>query len=559
MTRQAFGFILIVAGVALLIFARGRFAGIARAEEEMRLDDEARSAACFVPQIAILVGGLAVVAGFLLLTSAPPALAPQSVVYSPLSITSIYAAEWGAGRVTRMSSEISKIGFVSLGCPKNLVDSEVMMGQLKKHGYELTTDREAAEVIVVNTCGFIDAAKQESINTILEMAALKESANCKRLVVAGCLVERYRQDLLNQLPEVDAVLGTSEVEKIVAAVDPSAVAAQDAAFVASNSWMTRGLPTYIYDENAPRVRSTPQHFAYVKIAEGCDHTCAFCAIPQMRGKYRSRRAGSILREAEQLAAQGVKELILISQDSTQYGLDLGVKDGLADLLRSLARVDGIEWIRVMYTYPNSLSDATLAAMAEEPKVCNYLDMPLQHASANVLKRMRRGGNRQLLEKLLTRARQFVPDIALRTTFVVGFPGETEEDFNELMQFVRDVEFDRVGVFTYSDEEGTHGFALDGKVPVKTMRSRRAKLMREQKQISKRKNRALIGRQFRALLEGVSEESDLLLQARLESQAPEVDGHILINDVPDGFSARPGDFINLEITEAHEYDLIARVI
>ena len=458
-----------------------------------------------------------------------------------------------------MKSKTQKIGFVSLGCPKNLVDSEVMMGQLARHGYELTTDREAADVIVVNTCGFIEAAKQESINTILEMAALKDTANCKRLVVAGCLVERYRKDLLNQLPEVDAVLGTSEVEKIVAAVDPAAVAAQDAAFVASASWMTRGLPTYLYDENTPRVLATPKHFAYVKVAEGCDHTCAFCAIPQMRGNYRSRRAGSILREAEQLAAQGVKELILISQDSTRYGEDLGVKDGLAELLRALARVDGIEWIRVMYSYPNSLSDATLAAMAEEKKVCSYLDMPLQHASASVLKRMRRGGDRRLLEKLINRARQFVPEIAVRTTFIVGFPGETDEDFEELMQFVRDVEFDRVGVFTYSDEEGTHGYELDGKVPARVMRSRRAKLMREQAKISKRRNRALVGCSFTALLEGVSSESELLLQARLESQAPEIDGHVLINDVPEGFTVRPGDFIQIEITEAHEYDLIARAI
>ncbi len=458
-----------------------------------------------------------------------------------------------------MKSEISKIGFVSLGCPKNLVDSEVMMGQLAKHGYQLTTDREDADVIVVNTCGFIDSAKQESIDTILEMSALKDHGKLKRLVVAGCLVERYRQDLLNQLPEVDAVLGTSELEKIVAAVDPAAVAAQDAAFVASNSWMTRGLPTYLYDENTPRVLATPKHFAYVKIAEGCDHTCAFCAIPQMRGNYRSRRASSIVREAEALAAQGVKELVLISQDSTQYGGDLGLKDGLADLLKSLARVDAIEWIRVMYTYPNSLSDATLAVMAEEEKVCSYLDMPLQHASAKMLKRMRRGGNRAMLEKLLGRARKFVPDIALRTTFIVGFPGETDEDFGELMQFVKDIGFDRVGVFTYSDEEDTHGFELDGKVPVKTMRSRRAKLMREQKQISKKRNHALIGKHFRAMLEGVSSESELLLQARLESQAPEVDGHVLINDVPEGFAAKPGDFINLEITEAHEYDLVAKVI
>jgi ribosomal protein S12 methylthiotransferase len=458
-----------------------------------------------------------------------------------------------------MKSELQKIGFVSLGCPKNLVDSEVMMGQLRDHGYELTTDRETADVIVVNTCGFIQSAKEESINTILEMAELKDTARLKRLVVAGCLVERYRKDLLDQMPEIDAVLGTSEIDKIVAAVDPAVVAAQDAAFVSEQAWMTRGLPTYLYDEDSPRLLATPKHFAYLKIAEGCDHTCAFCAIPQMRGKYRSRRTGSILREAEQLAAAGVKELILISQDSTQYGLDLGLKDGLADLLRGLARVDGIEWIRVMYTYPNSLHDATLAAMAEEPKVCNYLDMPLQHASAAVLKRMRRGGNRQLLEKLLSRARQFVPEITLRTTFIVGFPGETDEDFEELMQFIRDVAFDRVGVFTYSDEEGTHGYNLDDKVSPRVMRSRRAKLMREQAKISKRRNQSLVGKRRTAMLEGVSRETDLLLQARLESQAPEVDGHVLINDVPDGFKAQAGDFIEIEITEAHEYDLVARAV
>ena len=452
-----------------------------------------------------------------------------------------------------------KIGFVSLGCPKNLVDSELMMGQLARHGYELTTDREVADVIVVNTCGFIESAKQESIDTILEMAELKETANCKRLVVAGCLVERYRQDLLNQLPEVDAVLGTSEIEKIIAAVDPAAAAADDAAFVTSNGWMTRGLPTYLYDENTPRLLSTPRHFAYVKIAEGCDHTCSFCAIPQMRGLYRSRRGGSILREAEALAAQGIKELVLISQDSTQYGLDLGLKDSLADLVRSLAQIDGIEWIRIMYTYPNSLSDATLRAMADEEKVCSYLDMPLQHASGAVLKRMRRGGNREMLERLLSRARDIVSGITLRTTFIVGFPGETDEEFDELLRFLRDIEFDRVGVFTYSDEDGTHGYDLEGKVPARVMRSRRAKLMREQARISKRKNRAMVGQRFRALLEGVSDESDLLLQARLESQAPEVDGQVLVNDVPEGFSSLPGDFVNVEITAAHEYDLVARVV
>lgn len=455
--------------------------------------------------------------------------------------------------------KVEKIGFVSLGCPKNLVDSEVMMGQLQTHGYELTTEREEADVLVINTCGFIQSAKEESIQTILEMAALKETARLKRLVVAGCLVERYRQDLLRQLPEIDAVLGTSELEKIVAAVDPAAVAAADAAWVASNAWMTRGLPTYLYDETTPRLQTTPRHYAYLKIAEGCDHTCGFCAIPQMRGKYRSRRAGSIVREAEQLAAQGVRELVLISQDSTQYGLDLGVKDGLAELLRALAGVDGIEWIRIMYTYPNSLSDATLRVMAEEPKVCKYLDMPLQHASGAVLKRMRRGGNRALLEKLLDRARTMVPGIALRTTLLVGFPGETEEDFAELLAFVQAVEFDRLGVFTYSDEEGTHGFELDGKVGAAVMRSRRTKLMREQARISKRKHKAMIGERRRAMLDGISEETELLLQARLESQAPEVDGHVLINELPDGYEPVPGDLLEIEIRAAHDYDLIARVV
>jgi ribosomal protein S12 methylthiotransferase len=458
-----------------------------------------------------------------------------------------------------MSSEFQKIGFVSLGCPKNLVDSEIMMGKLAKHGYQLTTDREAADVIVVNTCGFIDQAKQESINTILEMAALKETGNCKRLVVAGCLVERYRQSLVDQLPEVDAVLGTSEVERIIAAVDPAAAEASDKAVIEANSWMARGLPTYLYDESVPRLLATPKHYAYVKVAEGCDHTCAFCAIPQMRGAYRSRRAGSILREADQLASQGVKELVLISQDSTRYGEDLGIKDGLADLLSSLAKVNGIEWIRVMYSYPNSLSDATLKVMGEEEKVCSYLDMPLQHASASVLRRMRRGGDRRLLEKLLTRARSFVPGITLRTTFIVGFPGETEEDFEELMGFVRDVEFDRVGVFTYSDEEGTHGFDLHEKVPARVMKSRRAKLMREQAKISRRRNGELVGKRFRALFEGANAESELLLQARLESQAPEVDGQLLLNDAPEGFGAVPGDFVQVEITAAHEHDLVARVI
>ena len=448
---------------------------------------------------------------------------------------------------------MKKVGFVSLGCPKNLVDSEVMMGHLKQNGYEITPDAADADTLVVNTCGFIDSAKKESIDAILEAARLKTDGQAKRLIVAGCLVERYRDELKAEMPEVDAFIGTNQINDILTVCDPKT--------------NTRSLPvvqlgnqsaTYLYDESTPRVLATPSHYAFVKIAEGCDRPCAFCFIPQMRGHFRSRRFGSIVAEAQQLAEEGVKELILVAQDSSRYGEDLGKPDALARLLRELARVDGIEWVRVMYTYPTHISDAFLDVLAEEPRAVKYLDMPLQHASQNVLKLMKRGGNRKSLERLIERVRRRVPGIAVRTTFITGFPGETEDDFAELLGFVKSVEFDRVGVFTYSDEEGTPAFELSEKVEARTAARRRTALMKEQRRISRRKNKARVGEVVHVLFEGESKESELLWQGRMETQAPDIDGCVLINDVPDGVLPAPGDFVNVEITEAHEYDLIGRI-
>jgi len=449
---------------------------------------------------------------------------------------------------------MKKVGFISLGCPKNLVDSEVMMGQLKQSGYQITADAADAETIVVNTCGFIDSAKKESIDTILEAAQLKTNGQAKRLIVAGCLVERYRDELKAEIPEVDAFIGTSQINDILTVADPKT--------------NTRSLPvvqlgnqsaTYLYDDSTPRVLATPSHYAFVKIAEGCDRPCAFCFIPQMRGHFRSRRFGSILAEAHQLAEEGVKEIILVAQDSSRYGEDLGKQDALARLLRELSHVDGIEWVRVMYTYPTHISDAFLDVLAEEPKAVKYLDMPLQHASQNVLKLMKRGGNRKSLERLIERVRKRVPGIGVRTTFISGFPGETEDDYEELLGFIKSVEFDRVGVFTYSDEEGTPAFDLSDKVPSRTAARRRNSLMKEQAKISRRKNKERVGEVVQVLFEGESKESELLWQGRMETQAPDIDGCVLINDVPDGLMPVAGELVKVEITEAHEYDLVGRIV
>jgi ribosomal protein S12 methylthiotransferase len=520
-----------------------------------------------------------------------------------------------------------KVGFVSLGCPKNLVDSEVMMGLLHHNGAELTPDAEDAEILVVNTCSFIDSAKQESVNTILEMARHKIAAGGKarRLIVAGCLVERYRDEIQKNIPEVDAVVGTGELEAILSAAGltpsghannspfnilpqgaathaqdlisrapsavhqhshPTEVGAQILAETAETAaeattsrpegdareqsgrfsraaWdgATAALPEYLYSDQTPRILTTPRASAYIKIAEGCDHPCSFCIIPQLRGKFRSRRMSSIVAEAENLIAQGVREITLIGQDTTCYGEDLGLKDGLAQLLDALAVLPGLRWLRFLYTYPNKVTTRLLETMAKHDTIAKYLDVPLQHASPAVLKRMKRGGNAQIFLDLIAKARQIVPDVVIRTSFIVGFPGETDADFKELEAFITAAEIDWLGVFTYSDEEGAAAFNLDAelKVPKRTIESRRRKLMKLQQKISTRAKSAWIGREIDLLVEGPSEETELLWQGRTPLHAPEIDGKVLINDFGPHEALVPGTFYRAEITESHDYDVVARIL
>ncbi|MBM3763583.1 MAG: 30S ribosomal protein S12 methylthiotransferase RimO [Acidobacteria bacterium] len=438
-----------------------------------------------------------------------------------------------------------KIGFVSLGCPKNLVDSEVMMGQLAAHGHELTANPEDAEVIVVNTCSFINPAKQESVDTIIEMGRYKELGKAKRLVVAGCLVERFRGEIEDSLPEVDALVGTNEIEKIVEACE-------------GEKFTPESTP-YLYHDLSPRVLTTGRYSAYIKIAEGCDHPCTFCVIPQFRGNFRSRRFESIVSEATRLFGQGVREINLIGQDTTSYGEDLGIKDGLAHLLGRLASIETPfeKWVRFLYCYPNRVTQQLLDTIASHAALVKYIDMPLQHASRNVLKLMKRGSNADAFLKLLERVRATIPGVAIRTSMIVGFPGETKEDFEELVQFVQAANFDRLGVFKYSDEETSKSFELGAKVDGRTIHNRQQRLMAVQRKISRKVNKSLIGREFPILIEGPSEETDLLWQGRLPSQAPEIDGFCLINDVSDGALAK-GQIRRIRITEAHDYDLIGEV-
>jgi ribosomal protein S12 methylthiotransferase len=472
-----------------------------------------------------------------------------------------------------------KIGFLSLGCPKNLVDGEVMLGLARDAGHEITSDAANAEVLVVNTCAFIDSAKQESIDAILEMAAQKRDGRCSRLVVTGCLAERYRDELRREIPEIDAVLGTGEVEGIIGAIGAPPLASDAARAVplrffssenkraaipaaaplgeptASREPRARQEPSYIYDADTPRYLTTPKHFAYVKIAEGCDYTCAFCIIPTLRGSYRSRTIESIVREARGLAERGVRELLLISQDTTFYGIDRGERGGLARLLRELNAIDGLSWIRLLYLYPTTITDDVLAAMAECEKVCRYIDLPLQHASAAVLKRMRRPGNRRTYDALLGRIRSRVPGVTLRTTLIVGFPGETDEDFAELESFVGDTGFDHVGVFTYSHEEGTRAYALQDDVPAAVKRRRRNALMARQKKIVARAHRARLGLEATVLIDGPSAEHDMVVQGRLEGQAPDIDSVVYLTDC-DPTAFQPGDLVKTRLVAARGYDLVA---
>jgi ribosomal protein S12 methylthiotransferase len=446
---------------------------------------------------------------------------------------------------TGIAQETLSVGLVSLGCPKNLVDGEVMLGHLRRRGHQLVADARQADVIVVNTCAFIDRAKQESVDAVLEMARQKYAGRAQRLVVTGCLAQRYDAELRHEIPEIDATLGTGQVADIVAAVEGEA-RVTDA---------QQGLPTWVYDHTQPRVLSTPPWLAYVKISEGCDYTCTFCIIPTLRGRHRSRGLQDIVSEVGSLAERGVKEIVLVAQDSTRYGLDLGIRDGLAALLRALGRIDGIKWIRVMYAYPSTLSDPVLDAIASEDRVVKYVDIPLQHASESVLKRMKRPTGKGHLLGMVERIRERVPGVAVRTSFIVGFPGETDKDFDELSAFVEAAQFDNVGVFTFSDEEGTASFDLPERIAPRVKESRKRRLMSLQKRIAARRNRRRVGETVEVLVEGTHADTDLLLRGRLATQAPEIDGSVIINDG----TASPGDFVTCEVTEAHPYDLVARIV
>jgi ribosomal protein S12 methylthiotransferase len=467
-----------------------------------------------------------------------------------------------------------KIGLLSLGCPKNLVDGEVMLGLARDAGHEITSDAASADVVVVNTCAFIDAAKEESVDAILEMAELKRSGGAKKLIVTGCLGERYRDQLKAEIPEIDVVLGTGDVPEIVGAISgaraeplaapvslfrsrrelpggmPEGAQEPPAAEVADESG-----PTYLYDASTPRLLTTPRHFAYVKVAEGCDYTCAFCIIPKLRGAYRSRDEASIVAEAESLASRGVRELLLISQDTTFFGIDRGERGALARLLRTLNEIPGLAWIRLLYLYPTTITDDVLDAMAECEKVCKYIDLPLQHAADDVLRRMRRPGSRAVYDKLLARIRSRVPGVTLRTTFIVGFPGETDADVQALEAFVRASEFDHVGVFTYSHEEDTRAFSMTDDVPARTKRARKNRIMKVQKEIAARRRRAQVGTTVRVLVDGPSPESALVLTGRLEGQAPDIDSVVILSEC-DPATLPPGTLIDARVTATSGYDLIA---
>lgn len=471
-----------------------------------------------------------------------------------------------------------KISFVSLGCPKNLVDSEVMMGMLAQSGGDLITRPEDADVIVVNTCSFIESAQRESVDTILEMAKHKTSGGARKLVVAGCLVERFRDEIQKNIPEVDAVVGTGELENILAAVGMQSTPAPSSPFTilgsrpegdareasgrfSRESWdgAIRDLPNYLYDDVTPRVLATAKHTAYIKIAEGCDHPCSFCIIPQLRGKFRSRRFESVIAEAEQLARSGVREITLIGQDTTCYGEDFGLKDGLALLLEKLAQIEELRWVRFLYAYPNKITGKLLETIAAHEKICSYVDVPLQHASATALKRMKRGGSADIFLRSIEKMRKTIPDVVVRTSFIVGFPGETKAEFEELCDFVRAVKFDWMGAFSYSDQEGAGAYKLGSKVPVREIEARRKKLMEIQRGISKQKKKALIGKEFDLLLEGTSQETELLLEGRTPMHAPEIDGKVFVNDVPEGLTPQQGNFYRCRVTEAHDYDLVAEIL
>lgn len=470
--------------------------------------------------------------------------AKEAAILGPLNV------EFGVKNPRSLPLSLPSVGIVSLGCPKNLVDTEVMLGHLQREGMTLA-DPEKSRVVIVNTCGFIDSAKEESVETILREVARKEAGEIDRVIVAGCMVQKYGKELAAEIPEVDHFIGLDELEKAPAAALglPSLPRFSD-----------KPLATRLYDDLAPRVLTHRKGYAYLKVAEGCNNPCTFCTIPQMRGLMRSRTIASLVKEAQGLEERGVKELVLISQDTTRYGEDLGLgRTGLAVLVEALLKETSFPWIRFLYAYPKTLHPGVFELMAREPRFLPYVDMPLQHVSKRLLSAMKRGGDPESYRKQFARIREIVPDIALRSTFIVGFPGEEERDFLEVEEFLEAVRFDNAGVFTYSPEPGSGAEPLGDPVPHEVKEERRAALMEIQQRISLSKNRAKRGKSFEFILEGPATDTELLLEGRLASQAPEIDGRVLINDVPSGWTPRVGEIVRVKITEAHAYDLVGRVV
>jgi ribosomal protein S12 methylthiotransferase len=444
------------------------------------------------------------------------------------------------------STEKQKVSMVSLGCSKNLVDAEVMLGLLARQEYEITTDEREADIIIVNTCSFIKEAKQESIDAILDLAERKNDGRCHTLIVSGCLPQRYQEELARELPEVDIFIGTGDYPRIAEILAEKSGTDEQLCYI--------GNPDFVFDETLPRLNSSPAWFSYLKIGEGCSNRCSYCIIPKLRGPYRSRPLEALVAEAEQLASRGVKELNIISQDITRYGSDMEDGTTLETLLRRLVQIDGIQWIRLLYAYPDGINDSLIALIRDEPKICKYLDIPLQHISDPVLKRMRRRSSEHQIRELITKLRREIPTLALRTSLIVGFPGETMEDFTSLMQFVEQARFDRLGVFCYSREEGTPAATLSDQVSERVKRERHRKLMRIQARLSFKRNRELIGTSEQVIVEGYSEETELLLTGRSSRQAPDIDGQVYIT----AGNANVGDIITLRITDSSDYDLIGEI-
>lgn len=444
-----------------------------------------------------------------------------------------------------MNRILRKIGMVSLGCPKNTVDSELVLGSLASKGYNITADAGGAEVIVVNTCGFIDSAKEESIDTILEMAEYKRKGSCQKLIVMGCLSQRYKDELLKEIPEVDYMVGAGDFKSVVKIIE-------------SDNGIEKALvrePVFDYNEDTPRMLTTPRYTAYVKIAEGCSNRCSFCIIPKIRGTFKSRPTDSIVREVEILSGHGVKEVNLISQDTTMYGVDLGIKNGLAGLLKRLVRIDGIKWIRLLYCYPAFLKDELINVIRDEEKICKYIDLPLQHSDDKILSKMMRQEREGEIRDLVNKIRKAIPDVAIRTAFIVGFPGEADTHFGHLVNFIKEMRFEHLGIFTYSPEEGTTAAEMSDQIPDEVKIERRDTIMKLQQKISSENNKRLVGMMRDVLVEDSVSDNEFLIKGRMQTQAPDIDGIVYIEEC----DARVGDILPVKITRTMEYDFIGRAV